>query len=247
MNSLYKVTAASIKETKNGYEIYKLQLNHSFWATKLVPFRKSDMANDESYCKLYRLYIKNNESLDSLVGKYVLVYLNKTKYGMEFDSLDSVDVLQDFKDDLDHAKGEAFSTILPMFDFLSNMQRVIEPDGSIKLSTDFGDIRISKVDGVNVCCQYDTSNSYLNLKNINKIFDRFYKEVTLPPYNSESDHKSYYKISLSEVGIVRMDHRVKVSYKMTTSGDFNRWDSTLTQKIGTKLPEEQVHFLNSIM
>jgi hypothetical protein len=241
MNSIYKVTAASIEKTKKGYKIFKLQLDKSFLATKLVPFSKVD----QIFCKLYNLYAKNNESLAPLVGKFISVSLNKTKFGMEIYSIESVDVLQDFRIKLDYSKGEAFSTTLPIYDFLSNMQRVIEPDDSIKLATDFGDMRISKIDGVNVCYQYNTSNEYLNLKNINQIFDRFYKDVILPPYDNETDRNSYYKISLNEVGIVRMENHVKVSYKMTTSGDYDKWLSTVVQKIGKKLPEEHVHFLKS--
>ena len=54
MASIYKVTSASVGETKRGHKVFKLQLNNSIWATKLFPLRKYDLKND----KLYLLYKK---------------------------------------------------------------------------------------------------------------------------------------------------------------------------------------------
>jgi hypothetical protein len=241
MSSVYKVTAAVLGKTKRGYEVFKFHLNNSFWATKLVPLRKLD----RKYDKLFKLYTENNNSLEFLVGKFISVNLDQSEYGLQFNSITSLDVFQDFKRELDNSKGKAFSTRLPIYDFLSNMKRPIEPDGSIKLSTDFGDMRISKVDEVNISYQYNESNEYLNLGNLKQVFDRFYKNIILPPYDNETSDNSYYEISLSKVGIVRMDHRVKVSINMTTSGDYDKWDSTVIQKIGDKLPLEHVSFLKN--
>lgn len=240
MIGVYKVTATSIGETKRGYKIYKLQINNSFWATKLVPLRKLD----RKYNKLYQLYIENNKSLEFLVGKYISISLDKNKYGFEFSSISSFDVFQDFKEELDASKGKAFSTNLPIYDFLSNIQRKIESDGSIKIISDYGDMRVFKINEVNVCYKFNISNEYLNLNNIEDIFEEFYKGVALPAYSeSEGGAKSYYKIDMKEVGIVKMDNHVKISYKMTTSGDYDRWLSRVMQKIGDELPKEQVQFL----
>ncbi|WP_205690542.1 hypothetical protein, partial [Poseidonibacter lekithochrous] len=56
--------------------------------------------------------------------------------------------------------------------------------------------------------------------------------------------KSYYKISWKDVAIVRMDNHVKVSYKMTTSGDYDKWNAKKVLTIGDDLPDEYVDFLN---
>lgn len=241
-DSVYKVTAASIGKTQKGYEIYKLQLSNSFWVTKLIPLRSLE----RKYNELYKRY-KENNSLEFLVGKYISISLHQSEYGVEFGSISSFDVLQDFKKELDASNGKSFATSLPIYDFLLNMQRIIEFDGSIKILSNYDDMRISKVNDVNVCYQYDISksNDYLNFKNIDQIFMEFYKDLPLPAFSeSEGGEKSYYTISMMDGGIVRMDNHIRVSHRMTTSGDYNKWVLNMIQKIGEKLPENQVNFLN---
>ena len=234
MTEIYKVTAASIGTTKRGYKVYRIQLNNSFLATKLVPFSKTDKASAWC-CKLYQLYTKNNESLSSLVGKYISAYLSKTKFGMEFYSIDSVDVMQDFKSKLDHSKGKSFWTKLPIYEFLSNMQRAIEPDGSIKLSSDFGDMRISKR---NVCYQYDTStsNEHLNINNIDQIFGEFYKDKTIDETHIEKD--SEYTLSPYSIQIKTTRYR-NTGYK--NKPNTTSYSDVLI--IGDRLSEEQHSYL----
>jgi len=238
MSNVYKVTAASIGETKRGYKIYKLQLNNSIWATKLIPLSKLE----RKYNKLYQVYIENNNSLDFLIGKYISISMSQSQYGAEFSSISSFDVLQDFKNELDASEGEAFATHLPIYDFLSNIQRTKEADGSIKITSNFKDMRISKINGINVCCQYDKSFERLNLNNLEQIFNEFYKDIPLPAY-APGASESYYKLDMNEVAIVKMDHHIKVSTKMTTSGDYDKWIPKVIKKIGNKLQEEQVQFL----
>ena len=49
MKKIYKVTAAHIKKTQKGYDLFSLQLNKSFWATKLAPLREVDKLFDPLY------------------------------------------------------------------------------------------------------------------------------------------------------------------------------------------------------
>lgn len=238
---VYKVTAASIERTKRNYEIYKIQLNNQIWATQLVPLRTFD----RKYSKLYQLYSENNKSLDFLIGKYISTSVSKNEYGFEFGAIGSFDVLQDFKKEVDASNGKAFATRLPIYEFLSHIKRPIESDGSIKIVSNYGDMRVSNINGITVCCQHDMSNKFLNLANIDLIFDRFYKDVPLPAYDpTEGGSKSYYAINMMETGIVRMDNHVKISYKMTKSGDYDKWIATPVQKIGDELPKEQVQYLD---
>ena len=69
MVDIYKVTDASVGSTKNGYKIYKLQLNSSILATRLFPLRNLDLHLKHE--TLFKKYIENNGSLDFLVGKGV--------------------------------------------------------------------------------------------------------------------------------------------------------------------------------
>ncbi len=239
MDGIYKVTSASVGKTKRGYEVFKLQLNNSIWATKLFPLRKFDRENDE----LYHLYNENN-GLEFLNGKYVSLTINQSQYGYQFSYIISFDVLKDFKKAIDSSKGNAFTTELPIFDFLSSRQRKIEADGSIKINSDFGDMRVLKSDFVDICYQFDTSNERLNLTNIDQIFEKFYKDVSLPAYSiGDGGSPSYYKISMGDVAIVKMNNLLKVSNKMTTSGDCNKWLTEVVLKIGDQLPDDHIQFL----
>ncbi|RAJ93962.1 hypothetical protein [Aliidiomarina maris] len=240
MESIYKVTSASVGKTNRGYKFFEIQLNSYMLATKLFPLRKYDLRND----KLYHLYEKNN-GLDFLIGKYISLTISQSQYGHQFNYINSFDVFEDFKKEIDHSKGIAFSTRLPIYDFLKSINRHIEDDGSIKIKSEYGDMRAFKVDGVSICYQYDSGNEKLNINNISKIFKQFYEGVDLPVYALTADgQKSYYKISWKDVAIVRMDNHVKISYKMTTSGDYNKWVATKVLTIGDGLPDEYVDFLN---
>ena len=107
-------------------------------------------------------------------------------------------------------------------------------------------MRVSDFKGVSVCCLHDTSNEYLNLFNIDQVFEKFYKDVPLPPYTpSEGGEKSYYTINMMELGIVKMDNHVKVSYKMTTSGDYDKWIAKSVLKIGDPLSNDHIQFLSN--
>lgn len=239
---VYKVTAAAIGKTKRNFEIYKIQLDNELWVSKLIPFRVVDQNNS----KLYKLYLKNNESLDFLVGKYICTSISKNQYGYEFDSILSFDVLKDFKDQLDKSAGEVFSTKLPIYSFLLRNNRPIESDGSIKIVSNFGDMRISKYKSLSVCYPFMSGDEVLHFGNIEKIYKKFYEGVDLPVYTLTGDgdgHKSYYRISWEDAAIVRMDNHVRVSYKMTTSGDYDRWVANKILKIGDELPEDYVKFL----
>jgi hypothetical protein len=239
--SIFKVTIATIGETKRGYKVFKLQLNKSIWATKLFPLRESD----RNYDKLYQRYLEHG-NISFLEGKYISVSISQSEYGYQFSSISSFDVLVDFKKEVDSSKGKAFSTKLPIYDFLASMKRDIEDDGSIKIKSEFGDMRVSKVNGVNICYQFDSGNEKLNVGNIEKIFKKFYEGVDLPVYTLTGDgdgQKSYYKISWQDAAIVRMDNHVRVSYKMTTSGDYDKWIAKTVLKIGDVLPDDHVKFL----
>ncbi|TLS81270.1 hypothetical protein FD722_15645 [Photobacterium damselae subsp. damselae] len=238
--SIFKVTSASIGETKRGFKVFKLQLNNSILATKLFPLKKLD----RKYDKLYQMYIEH-DSLSFIEGKYISVSINQSQYGYQFSSISSFDALEDFKKEVESSRGKAFSTRLPIYDFLLSLGREVEDDGSIKIKSDFGDMRVSKCNSVSVCYTFNSDTKKLNVGNIERIFNKFYEGVDLPVYSLTGDgQKSYYKISWQDVAIVRMDNHVKVSYKMTTSGDYDKWNAKKVLTIGDDLPDEYVDFLN---
>ena len=165
MGGIYKVTDASVGTTKNGYKIYKLQLNGSILATKLFPLRKLD----QKYNTLFNKYKDNNDSLDFLVGKYIAIWLEKTQCGFEFSSIDSFDALADFKDLLDSSNGKAFSTRINMYEFLKGRNYTKNTDGSLILKPPYDKFCLSEH---NVCYPKDLKDNYLTPANIRFIFEK---------------------------------------------------------------------------
>jgi hypothetical protein len=236
---VHKVTAASIGETKRGFKVFKLQLNNTLWVTKLIPLNERNQKSDPLYSQYS---VKNN--LEFIVGKYIAISLKQTQYGQEFSSIESFDVLSDFKTEMRYSKGSAFTSSLPIYDFLINMGRNIEPDGSIKIKSDFPDMRVSKLGWLDVCYLFDSNNRTLTPNNINTIFEQFYKDITLPSHlNPSLFFDSHYKISLTDAAIVKMHYDERISNKATTSGDWSGWIPTVIIKIGEELPDSHAQFI----
>lgn len=249
MKGIYKVTRACVDITNGGYEVFKIQLDNHLKVTKLFPFQKKRKEKGRNNDKLYDWYLGDLD-FKLLIGNYIYASLGETKYGYEFDWIASFDVVNDFKNKLESYKGKTFSTRFPIHDLLSKLQRTIELDNSIKIKSSYGDVRVYDFGEFNLCCQYDNSVDTLNVFNINLIFEHFYKNTRLPAYcQSEGGENSYYSISIEYLGIVRMDNHVRISGKMTKSGDFDTWDANLVLGFGAALTEEQKEFLkkNSVV
>lgn len=240
-DGIFKVTVATIGKTKRGYKVFKLQLNNSIWVTQLALFKGQEYGAQE-YNTFYQKFVEYGD-ISFLQGKYILISFCKSEYGYQVRFINSYDVLADFKENIDYSEGNAFYTSMPVYDFLLSINRNIEDDGSIKIKSKFGDIRLSK-DGV--CYRFDTSYDKLNFNNIDIIFKQFYESVDFPEPLSDGS-KSYYKISMEDTAIVRMDNRMRVSYKATTSDDYNEWTTKKILKIGEQLPEDHIKFLKNRM
>ena len=230
MGSIYKVTSASAGKTKNGYQIFKLQLNNSILATKLFPLGEVDKIRD----KLFQLYTKNNSSLEFLVGKYVSIWLNKTQYGIEFGLINSFDAIQEFKDLLDNAKEKAFFTNMGMYEFLKRKNHSTNTDGSITLKAPYDRFNLTEK---NVCYPNDMKNNCLTLDNIEIIFNQFYRDKVIDNGNIDMDEKYV----LTNVAIVK-NRRIFHKYKTKTisNADFD------VLRVGDLLTEEQYGYILQI-
>jgi hypothetical protein len=158
-------------------------------------------------------------------------------YGYEFGSIASFDALQDFKNELDASNGRPFSTRIAIYNFLKS-RRKIEPDGSIKIKSNFGDMRLFH----GFCCQFDDSGEKLYPSNVHKIFEKFYKDVRFSD-STEGSKESYYTVS--GYAIVKMSHYLRVRSNMSFSGDCDKWVEDTVLKVGDKLTEEQINFLKN--
>lgn len=243
MCKVYKVTNTKITTSKNGYTIFNLELNNKVWVSKLAPVRKLN----KKYDKLYQIYEKE-QSLNSLIGKFITTSLEKDNYGVKFSYISHYDSLEEFKELLDKSEKKVFSTEIPIYNFLKSQNYPLNTDNSITLKSPYNYFNVIDKNDLTICYPNNLKSDELTLENIKIIYDRFYKDVSLPPYkrnNVDVGSKSYYQISMKDVAIVRMDNHVKVSYKMTTSEDYDKWVTNIILKIGDKLHEEHIKYLNS--
>lgn len=233
MSNIYKVTSATVSTTKKGYKIFKLQLNNSILASKLAPSRK----RDKEYDSLYKIYEENNESLEFLVGKYIAISLYESNYGMNFSYITSYNSIDDFKKLLDESQKKAFSTDIPIYDFLKQRKYKINHDNSITLKKPYEYFNILNKHGVTVCYPNKLKLNVLTIDNIEIIFNNFYKEKYIETNNLDLDCK--YKIShISIVKNCRKFHKTKGGVVSDSDTD--------VLKIGDKLNEDQLIFLSQV-
>ncbi len=225
--SIFKVTAATIGETKRGYKVFKLQLNNSIWATKLFPLRKLD----RKYDKLYQMYLKH-DSISFLAGSYISVSLNQSEYGYQFSSIGSFNAVQEFKDLLDGSKGKAFSTNMDMYEFLKIINHPVNKDGSITLKAPYDGFKLTKN---NVCYPNNLKDNCLTPDNIETIFNQFYKDKRIDNGNPDRDEKYV----LTAVAIVK-NRKIYHKYKSKTISN-NNFD---VLRVGDLLSEEQYEFIS---
>ncbi len=153
---IYEVLDATIAKTKNGYQLFKLKIrnhNNTFWATKLVPIKKTDRLHDP----LYQKYVNHSQALDFLVGKYIITEIEKNRYGANFGSIRTFNFENDYREELIASEGKGFVSELPIFDFLSFLSTPQNDDGSIKIKSDHGDLRV--ISGFNYCYRHDLIGS----------------------------------------------------------------------------------------
>lgn len=230
MGNVYKVTDASVGTTKSGYKIYKLQLNGSILATKLFSLRELDRKRNT----LFNKYKENNDSLDFLVGKYISIYLEKTQYGFEFFSIDSFDVLTDFKDLLNRFNGKAFSTTINMYEFLKERKYTSNADGSLILKPPYDKFCLSEC---NVCYPRDLKDNCLTPANIGYIFEKFYKDKIIDNGNPDRN-ESYVLTSSAIVSNRKIYHKTKS--KTLSNDNFD------VLRIGDPLTDEQYEYILNI-
>ncbi len=207
------------------------RLNNSIWASKLAPVRKLD----KRYDSLYRIYKEHNGAIDTLVGKYIEIYLTKSDYGMDFNSIKSYDIVKDFKNLLDESQGKAFFTNMSIYGFLKQLKYQINPDDSITLKKPYDDFNIFDKDGITVCYPNQLKPDVLTLDNIGIIYKQFfYKKHSS---TGHSDMVLQYK--LKHVAIVENCKRYH-RYKSKTISDHD----TDVLRIGDNLNDEQLKFLS---
>ncbi len=230
MSEVYRVTSATIGKTKNGYTIFKLQLDSSIWVTKLAPIRSVDQMRDP----LFKIYEKGDESIDSVVGKYIDVVLNKSDYGMEFSTGSSYDIVGDFKKLLDESEGKAFYTNIPIYNFLKQKKYKINIDHSITLKQPFEHLNITLKGSITVCYPNEMKADVLTLDNLYEIYNQFYDQKIIETGNL--DHDCHYQ--LTPISIIKNCKR----YHKTKAKTLSNTD-TVVLALGETLPKEHLQFI----
>lgn len=232
MREIYKVTNTKITKSKNGYTIFNLELNNKIWASKLAPVRKIDKLID----KLYQLY-KNENSLNSLIGKFITISLEKDNYGIKFSYISHYDSLVEFKELLDKSEKKAFSTDIPIYNFLKSQNYPINTDSSITLKSPYNYFNIMNKNGLTICYPNNLKSDELTFENIEKIYYQFYYKKYIDTGNPDKDCQ--YK--LTPIAIVKNCKKYH-KYKGKTLSDT---DSDVI-RIGDKLHPEHIEYLNSL-
>jgi hypothetical protein len=136
------------------------RINNAVWVCKGVRHSTREARFDE----IDRQYIENG-NIDFVEGKYisakfslmksVMKYQGSILYDCEFDSYDAIN---EFNKELELSGGADFATQIKVYDFLRDrVKRKVENDGSIKLFSRFGDMRIYYDSPCCKCCKYDPS------------------------------------------------------------------------------------------
>ena len=227
-----RVTSAVVEKTKRGFEIFRLELDGELNATQLVPLKDSERISN----KLYQISKVSDFNLDSLIGKYVSLRLEKTQYGVQFSNVISCDVLQDFKRLLDTANGKAFNTLLDVYTLLSLNGYPVNSDKSITLRGLYGGLDIMLRDGCVLCYPNDLDETHLTLGDIESIYNNFYKDREIDTMND--DRCSEY--SLHAVAIVESR-----SIYHKSNGKRLSHDILDVLRIGDKLSKEQLDYINN--
>lgn len=227
---VYKVTSATIEKTGKGYELFVLQLDGSIRATQLIPTRRTDQAFD----KIYQLYISNGSQIIDLVGKYLSLRLEETRYGFQFSSVGSCDAIADFKLLLDRSCGKAFHTDLNIVKVLIRNGYQANPDGSITLRGEYSHLNVIRKNDTVICYSNIVDYTTLTLENMKVIFERFYKgkEVNFPNPDNVSEY------ALHPSGIVESYQRYhRDNGKLLSRGDIS------VLSLGDRLTQEQLEYL----
>lgn len=178
---VYKVTGAAVEKTRRGFDVFCLHLEERIRATQLIPLKEMEGNTN----KIYKHYKLNNFSLDSLVGKYVSLRLEETKYGFQFSDVISCDVVGDFKRLLDKANGKAFHTDLDVCKILIRNGYAMNANKSITLKAEYRELDIIRKNETIICYPNWIDGTYLSVENIETIYNYFYKGKEIDTMNSD--------------------------------------------------------------
>jgi len=190
MKNFYKVTSVQRKKTQKGDTVYSIQLNNSILIDYVYPdkiWRSSGSKNIHISSKLHDFWNENANSLEKLVGNYIVTSLSDSDFGLKFSMINSLDIISDFKKLLDKYQEKTFLTNLPIYDFLKFLKYEINNDGSISLKKEYEHLNIINI-GENIGYGYGVAPSYTICyqQNLNDILiDDFKKEL------EESDEDAF--------------------------------------------------------
>lgn len=238
MSNFYKVTSINQKYTKKNDKVYDIVLNNIYCIKNVNPDKvwlSSGLKNKGFINEIYQFWVKNNYSLDLLKGKYISLKFKQTNYGLQISYIISLDIISDFKKMLDDSDGKGFSTELPIYKLLEHAKYKKNNDNSINLKDSFSKYRIKEELDYTICYPHSKSNEFLTIDNINYIYEKFYSELKRETLDGNLDFK--HMLSDDRMSIIKRTWYVKVSYKMTTSGDYCYTKDKIILRIGDKLDD----------
>jgi len=239
MEKIYKVTNTKITKSKNGYTISNIELNNKVWVSALSkyvnpPKRNRDKLTVDDIFQYGDLLYE--EELNSLIGKFITISLEKDMYGMKIEHISSYDSIKEFKNLLDSSDKKAFETNLPIYDFLKSQNYPINFDGSITLKSPYNYFKIKDSFKGTICYPNNLKGDQLTFDNITLIYEKFYKNKKA----RETETRSC-KYQIKTTGIVEYCQR----YSKHMGKPQGSHESFIL-KIGDKLSKEHIEYLNGL-
>ena len=238
--NVYKLSSISVESIGGGREVFRFLFNGNVRAGMLVRRVKNPHSALASFNSdlLNIMYAKNKDSIQDLVGKYISGYVAQTPYGLDVKHIYSLDVLADFDQMLRKSGGKAFSTQIDVHTLLLQKGRPCNEDGSIALNGPHSSMRIASVREINICYTHNESDNFLNRKNAEIIFDKFYKGKKIDTMND--DRNEEYILSVLGVAISC------TTYPKDGRPNNREHNVFPVLYLGDALNEEQVAYLTSL-
>lgn len=235
---IYKITSVNEKQTKKGDKVYSIQLNNTIIINNVNPdknWKSSGKKNMGLINLVHDFWITNNHSLKKLVGKLIYARCVNSDFGVQFDRISSLDIINDFKEKLDESDCEAFITNLPIYDLLVEMNYKIENDNikSIPLKKPYEKYSIFKENECTICYCNITKENTLTFDNIDIVYKNYYCPKKISSYRKDITY------SKNRISIVESYTYYGRDDKISSSG------SRTIKTIGNNLSKEEIKFLTT--
>lgn len=241
---VYKITNLKLTMTSDSVFCIRLTLD------KTIEIREFEVDVNRKYRYKsnngVRIFFKELIEKGKLVsGKYIYAKLGFGKRYIWIESIRYFDIVFEFEKELREKKYADFITALPIYEFLAKIGRSKNSDESISLTGEWYGRKIFNVDRSSFCVIEKYDYERLNYRNIELIFNNFYKNKPLPKQTDEDEKPLRYEMQkYSGIFLVKYVDRVHSNFHKSRSRNDYCGESYGNEiKLGELLSDEQKKFL----